>query len=47
MIEAGWLNYILTLGGYAAICRGISKLLDRAVEKGNEIIDKWLNKRKK
>ena len=47
MIEAGWLYYILTLGGYAAICRGISKLLDRAVEKGNEIIDKWLNKRKK
>ena len=47
MIEAGWLYYVLALGGYAAICYGISKLIDRAVDKGSEKFDKWLKKRKK
>ena len=47
MLEAGWLYYVLALGGYAAICRGVSWLIDRVVDKGNERIDKWLKNRKK
>ena len=46
MIEAGWLYYVLALGGYIGICRGISKLIDRAVDKGNDKFEKWLNNRK-
>jgi hypothetical protein len=47
MLEVGWLYYVLALGGYAAICRGVSWLIDRVVDKGNERIDKWLKNRKK
>lgn len=46
MIEAGWLYYVLALGGYTGICRGLSKLIDRAVDKGNDKFEKWLNNRK-
>ena len=44
---AGLGYYPAALGIYAAICFGISKLIDRAVDKGNEKFDKWLKKRKK
>ena len=44
---AGIGYYLAVLGIYAAICFGISKLIDRAVDKGNEKFDKWLKKRKK
>ena len=44
---AGLGYYIVALGIYAGICWGVSMLLDRAVDKGSEKIDKWLNKYKK
>ena len=53
IIGAGLLNgagigyYPAALGIYAAICFGISKLIDRAVDKGGEKFDKWLKNRKK
>ena len=53
IIGAGIVNdaslgyYVAALGIYAGICYGISKLIDRAVDKGSEKFDKWLKKRKK
>ncbi len=45
--NAGPGYYIAALGIYAALCWGISKLMDRAVDRGGEKIDQWLRKRKK
>ena len=53
IIGAGLLNgagvdyYAAALGIYAAVCFGISKLIDRAVDKGSEKFGMWMNKRKK